>query len=150
LFSATIRENIRYGKIDASQEEIILAAKGADIHDFIMTLPEQYDTPITSTSLSGGQKQRICIARCLIRKPRLLLCDEATSALDSKSEKMIEETIKVASKHCTTIIIAHRLSTIRTADLIAVIERGQMVEMGTHDELMSKKASYYALVHAQA
>ncbi|CAJ0767505.1 3661_t:CDS:10 [Entrophospora sp. SA101] len=151
LFDLTIGENIAYGKEGASQDEIENAAKGANIHDFIMSLTDKYDTKTgeKGTQLSGGQKQRVAIARALIRSPKLLLLDEATSALDSESEKVVQVALDKASKGRTTLTIAHRLSTIQNADLILVCKKGKIVESGKHSELISQKGLYYDLVNRQ-
>ncbi|RHZ74187.1 hypothetical protein Glove_227g57 [Diversispora epigaea] len=151
LFDVSIRDNIAYGKDICTQEEIETAAKSANIYDFIASLPQGYDTPVgqRGTQLSGGQKQRIAIARSLIRNPKLLLLDEATSALDSKSEKLVQEAIDKASKNFTTIIIAHRLSTIQNADMILVVNKGKIVETGTHFELIAQHGLYSELVSKQ-
>ncbi len=151
LFNTTIKENIRYGKKDASDDEIIAAAKAANAFNFISELPDGLDTPVgqRGTQLSGGQKQRIAIARALVRDPKILLLDEATSALDTESEKVVQEALDKAREGRTTIVIAHRLSTIQTADVIAGIEDGRVVEMGTHSQLMDKEGLYYELVNAQ-
>uniref|UniRef100_A0AAR2KX54 ATP-binding cassette sub-family B member 5 n=1 Tax=Pygocentrus nattereri TaxID=42514 RepID=A0AAR2KX54_PYGNA len=153
LFDCTIAENIQYGDNSrvVSQEEIVEAAKNANIHDFILGLPEKYNTRVgdKGTQLSGGQKQRIAIARALVRKPRVLLLDEATSALDTESEKIVQKALDDARQGRTCIVIAHRLTTIQNADIIAVIQNGQVAEQGTHSELMAKQGAYYALVNAQ-
>ena len=151
LFDTTIAENIRYGKEKATMEEIKEAAMKANAHDFIMQLPDQYDTPVGEggTQLSGGQKQRVAIARALVKDPKILLLDEATSALDTESEAIVQAALDHAREGRTTIVIAHRLSTIQQADVIASIEDGCVVEMGTHDELMANKGLYYDLVTAQ-
>ncbi|KAG9292637.1 hypothetical protein G9A89_007009 [Geosiphon pyriformis] len=151
LFDLTIGENIAYGKEGCSQEEIEEAAKKANIHNFIMSLPLQYDTSVgeKGTQLSGGQKQRVAIARALIRNPKLLLLDEATSALDSESEKVVQNALDRASKGRTTITIAHRLSTIQNSDLILVFRKGKVQESGTHLELISQKGLYHDLVTRQ-
>ncbi|GBB93060.1 hypothetical protein RclHR1_02100009 [Rhizophagus clarus] len=151
LFDLTIGENIAYGKEGCSQEEIETAAKDANIHNFIVSLPKGYDTPVgeRGTQLSGGQKQRIAIARALIRHPKLLLLDEATSALDSESEKVVQDALDNAAKGRTTITIAHRLSTIQNADLICVVKKGKIVEQGKHFDLIEQKGYYYDLVNEQ-
>ena len=151
LFDLTIGENIAYGKEGSTQEEIELAAKQANIHNFIDSQPDKYDTKVgeKGTQLSGGQKQRIAIARALIRKPKLLLLDEATSALDSESEKVVQNVLDKASKGRTTLTIAHRLSTIQNSDLILVCKKGEIVESGKHLELVSKKGLYFDLVNKQ-
>ena len=150
LFSGTIRENIAYGKPDASEEEIIMAAKCANIHDFIMELPEQYDTFVgeRGARLSGGQKQRISIARVFLKNPPILILDEATSALDNESERWIQRSLEELSKDRTTITIAHRLSTIKNVDEIIVITENGIAERGTHESLLEKNgiyAGYYNL-----
>lgn len=150
LFSGTIRENIAYGKPDASEEEIIMAAKCANIHDFIMELPEQYDTFVgeRGARLSGGQKQRISIARVFLKNPPILILDEATSALDNESERWIQRSLEELSKDRTTITIAHRLSTIKNADEIIVLTENGIAERGTHESLLEKNgiyAGYYNL-----
>jgi ATP-binding cassette subfamily B protein len=149
MFGATIRENIMYGNPDASEAEMIAAAKKADIHDFVMTLPEGYDTEVgeRGTRLSGGQKQRISIARVFLKNPPIILLDEATSALDNESERKIQGALNELAKGRTTLVIAHRLSTIRHADEIIMIHEGRIAERGTHDELVSR-GGIYARYHA--
>ncbi|KAI4471553.1 atp-binding cassette sub-family b [Holotrichia oblita] len=151
LFGTTIAENIKYGKQNASQEEIERAAKKSNAHTFITSLPQGYNTLVgeRGAQLSGGQKQRIAIARALIRDPVILLLDEATSALDTKISNIRFLLLFKASKECTTIIIAHRLSTIREADRIVVLRDGVVVEQGTHDQLMLTKGEYHKLVTTQ-
>jgi ABC-type multidrug transport system fused ATPase/permease subunit len=151
LFDLTIGEKIAYGKEGSTQEEIEFAAKQANIHDFIDSLPNKYDTKVgeKGTQLSGGQKQRVAIARVLIRQPKLLLLDEATSALDSESEKIVQNVLDKAAEGRTTLTIAHRLSTIQNSDLILVCKKGEVVESGKHLELISKKGLYFDLVNKQ-
>ena len=146
LFDGTIKDNIAYGKPGASDEEIIKAAKCASIHDFIMELPDKYDTYVgeRGTRLSGGQKQRISIARVFLKNPPILILDEATSALDNESERWIQKSLEELSKNRTTITIAHRLSTIRDADEIIVITEDGIAERGTHAELLEKDGLYAA------
>ncbi len=144
LFSGSIRDNIAYGKTDATEEEIIEAAKCANIHDFIMELPDQYDTFVgeRGARLSGGQKQRISIARVFLKNPPILILDEATSALDNESERWIQHSLEELSKNRTTITIAHRLSTIKNADEIIVITENGIAERGTHETLLEKNGIY--------
>ncbi|KAJ8354419.1 hypothetical protein SKAU_G00219860 [Synaphobranchus kaupii] len=153
LFDCTVAENIQYGDNSRiiSQDEVEDAAKNANIHEFILSLPEKYDTRVgdKGTQLSGGQKQRVAIARALIRRPKVLLLDEATSALDTESEKVVQKALDNARLGRTCIVIAHRLSTIQNADIIAVIQNGMVIEQGTHGELMAKREAYYALVNSQ-
>ena len=144
LFDGTIGENIAYGRPDATQEEVVEAAKRANIHEFISSLPEGYDTVVgeRGSRLSGGQKQRVAIARVFLKNPAILILDEATSALDNESEEAVQESLERLARDRTTIIIAHRLSTIKNADEIATVERGRVVERGTHDELLARNGTY--------
>lgn len=152
MFDTTIAENIRYGYPNATQKEVEQAARIANCHKFIMKFPLGYDTKVgqRGSQMSGGQKQRIAIARAIIRNPSILLLDEATSALDPTSEKRVQEALENASKGRTTIVISHRLSTIVDADKIFVIDKGSVIEKGTHSELISLQKLYYGLVQATA
>ncbi|MDY3860092.1 MAG: ABC transporter ATP-binding protein [Candidatus Limivicinus sp.] len=152
MFAGTVRENIRYGRPDASDEEIVEAAVRAEIHNEIMEMPDGYDTYIgeRGVMLSGGQKQRISIARVFLKNPKILILDEATSALDTVTEQRIQSAFDELSRGRTTIIIAHRLSTVRNADKIAVIENEHIVELGSNDELVRKNGVYAELCRAQA
>jgi subfamily B ATP-binding cassette protein MsbA len=151
LFATTIRENIAYGRPDATLEQITVAAEAAQAHEFISTLPQGYDTDIGEggVKLSGGQRQRIAIARALLRDPRILILDEATSSLDAESESAVQAAIGKLLEGRTALIIAHRLSTIRNADRILVLDRGRIVEQGTHDELMAAGGLYRTLYETQ-
>ncbi len=151
LFSESVKTNILLGKPEGTDEEVIQAAKAANAHDFIMSLPEGYDTKVgeRGVKLSGGQKQRIAIARIFLKNPPILILDEATSALDLESEHLIQESLEELAKDRTTFIVAHRLSTITHADRIILIEHGQIMEEGSHDELMKKQGSYYKLFQVQ-
>ncbi len=151
LFSGSIRDNIRYSKPMASDEEVIAAAKLANAHDFIVNLPEGYNTMVGEKgySLSGGERQRVAIARALIHDPKILILDEATAALDTETEKLIQEAINKLTENRTSLAIAHRLSTLRNADKLLVLDRGKLVEYGTHTELLEKKGYYWRLVMAQ-
>ena len=147
LFSGTIYENIVYGKKNASFEDVEKAAKMAGAYDFIMELPDKFDTYIgeRGTKLSGGQKQRISIARVFLKNPPILILDEATSALDNNSEAIVQQSLEILSKGRTTITIAHRLSTIRNASKILVLTENGIEESGTHEELMNKEGIYFNL-----
>lgn len=150
LLHTTVRENLRYARPEATDEEIEAAAKAAQVHDVILALPRGYDTVVGARGhrFSGGEKQRLAIARTLLRDPRVLVLDEATSALDTRTEHAVQEALDVLSRGRTTITIAHRLSTVRDADLIAVVDRGRMVERGNHEELLDHGGHYAALVAA--
>ncbi|XP_008429877.1 ATP-dependent translocase ABCB1 [Poecilia reticulata] len=151
LFATTITENIRYGRPDVTQMEIEQAAKEANAYDFIMNLPDKFETLVgdRGTQMSGGQKQRIAIARALVRNPKILLLDEATSALDAESETIVQAALDKVRLGRTTLIVAHRLSTIRNADMIAGFQKGKVVELGTHSDLMAKHGVYHTLVTMQ-
>ena len=151
LFNDTVRNNIAFGLTTAKEEDIIEAAKIANAHDFIMSLENGYDTNIgeRGNKLSGGQKQRLSIARAVLRNPSILILDEATSALDTESEKLVQDALEKLMKNRTSLVIAHRLSTVRNADLIIVLQKGEIAEQGTHDELIAKKGMYYSLCNMQ-
>ncbi len=145
LFGGTIQENIAYGKLSSTKEEIIQAAQRANAHQFIMSFPEGYDTVVgeRGVKLSGGQRQRIAIARALLKNPSILILDEATSSLDSESERLVQEALEELMKNRTSVIIAHRLSTIREADKIIVLEKGTVIESGSHEELLGNEKGLY-------
>jgi ATP-binding cassette subfamily B protein len=147
LFAGTVADNIRYGKLTATMEDIIEAAKNANAHEFITSLPDGYDTYIgqRGIKLSGGQKQRLSIARVFLKNPPILIFDEATSALDNESEKVVQESLEILAKNRTTFVIAHRLSTIKNARNIIVLAEDGIQEQGTHEELMKMKKTYAAL-----
>ena len=151
LFNSSIKENILYGRLDATDEEVFEAAKRANIHDYIMSLDDGYETVIgeRGVKLSGGQKQRLCIARVFLKNPPILILDEATSALDNATEILIQSALDELCKGRTTLVVAHRLSTIKNADEIAVVKHGEITEQGTHDELIAKDALYAKLYKQQ-
>ncbi|NLK37140.1 MAG: ABC transporter ATP-binding protein, partial [Epulopiscium sp.] len=151
LFSGTVEENIKYGKQDATQEEVEYAARLANAHDFISRLPQGYQTPLGDGggNLSQGQRQMISIARVMLNNPKILILDEATSSIDTQTEQKIQEAMNVLMQGRTNFVIAHRLSTIRNADKIAVIQHGELKEMGTHQELLAKKGFYYQMYFSQ-
>jgi subfamily B ATP-binding cassette protein MsbA len=151
LFSDSVKSNILMGKPDATDDEVIEAAKAANAHDFIVSLPEGYDTKVgeRGVKLSGGQKQRVAIARVFLKNPPILVLDEATSALDLESESLIQDSLERLAHNRTTIVVAHRLSTITHANQIFVIDHGELKEQGTHDELMAAQGIYYNLFQVQ-
>lgn len=147
LFGGTIFENIAYGNPNASEAEIIEAAKKAHAHEFITSFPEGYKTIVgeRGIKLSGGQRQRVAIARAILKNPAILILDEATSSLDSESEKLVQDALETLMHGRTSFIIAHRLSTVRTADKIIVVQNGEVVETGTHDELIERENGVYRM-----
>ena len=151
LFGGTVRDNIRYGRLDATDAEIEAAARAANAHDFITALPDGYETLVgdRGSRLSGGQRQRIAIARAILKDPPILLLDEATSSLDNESERLVQEALERLEEGRTTIIVAHRLSTIRGATRIAVLDDGWLVELGSHDELLAQGGLYARLYRLQ-
>ena len=150
LFEGTIAENIAYGKKDATKEAIIAAAKAAQCDHFIRTLPKGYETIIGSeTELSQGQQQLLTIARAILADPAILILDEATSSVDTRTEQMIQTAMDTLTKNRTSFVIAHRLSTIKNADLILVMEAGQIIEQGKHEELLAKPSLYAQLYNSQ-
>src|SRR5207247_2953104 len=146
-FGGTIRDNIRYGRVSASDQAIVSAAQAPNAHDFITALPDGYDTLVgeKGVNLSGGQRQRIAIARAVLKDPRILILDEATSSLDTESESLVQDALDRLMKGRTTFVVAHRLSTIQQADRILVLDKGRLVEEGTHTTLLDKKGLYYYL-----
>jgi ABC-type multidrug transport system fused ATPase/permease subunit len=151
LFSGTIAENIRYGRLDANMDEIMAAARAANAHDFIMNLPKQYDTELgeRGVQLSGGERQRIAVARAFLKDAPILILDEPTSSIDSRTEAVILDALDQLMVGRTTFMIAHRLSTIRRADMILVLDPGRLVEQGTHDELLRQGGLYRQLYDMQ-
>jgi len=151
LFNGTIAENILYGRLDATMEEVIEAAKRANIHDYVMSLEDGYDTQVgeRGVRLSGGQKQRLSIARVFLKDPAILILDEATSALDNTTEILIQQALDELCKGRTTLVVAHRLSTIKNADRIAVVSGGSIVEAGSHEQLMEQNGLYARLYALQ-
>jgi ATP-binding cassette subfamily B protein len=152
LFAGTVAENLRYGRPDAMEDEVIAAAKAANAHDFIMALPLGYDTDVgqRGVKLSGGQKQRLTIARAFLKDPAILIFDEATSALDNESERAVQEALLKLARERTTLVIAHRLSTVRNADRILVLTDQGVAEQGSHDELIAAGGAYASLYSVQA
>jgi ABC-type multidrug transport system fused ATPase/permease subunit len=151
LFSGTVMENIRYGRLDASDEEVIRAAKLANADQFIKRLPERYDTELgeRGQTLSQGQRQLIAIARAVLADPRILILDEATSSVDTRTERLIQRALNQLLKGRTSFVIAHRLSTVRNADQVLVIDDGRIVERGTHNQLMATDGLYAELYNSQ-
>ena len=151
LFKGSIYENIRYGRLDARKDEVIGAAKMANVHHFIRTLSHGYDSLINeeANNISQGEKQLLTIARAILKDPQILILDEATSSVDTRLEKMLQEAMQRVMEGRTSFVIAHRLSTIRDADLILVLKDGDIVEQGTHEELLEKKGMYEKLYHSQ-
>ena len=151
LFKGTIRENIAYGAHRASEEQIIAAAEAAYVDHFVRTLPDGYDTVIDddATNLSAGEKQLMTIARAFLADPPILILDEATSSVDTRTEVLIQRAMNRLMKSRTTFVIAHRLSTIRDADTILVLDRGQIIEQGTHEELLARRGFYFDLYNSQ-
>jgi ABC-type multidrug transport system fused ATPase/permease subunit len=151
LFNASVRDNIAYGKLDAAEDEVVAAARAANAHDFVLHLPEGYDTLIgeRGVRLSGGQRQRVALARALLKDPRILILDEATSALDSETERAIQEAMGRLLQGRTSVVIAHRLSTVLDADQILVVEGGRIVERGRHADLLAAGGVYARLYQEQ-
>ncbi|HVL38436.1 MAG TPA: ATP-binding cassette domain-containing protein, partial [Fimbriimonadaceae bacterium] len=151
LFSVSMAENVKYGKRDAGQEQVEAACRAADLHDFIVSLPDGYDTLIgeDGIKLSGGQKQRLALARALITDPRILILDDVTSALDGETEARVQEALDHVMRGRTTFVVAHRLSSVVAADRIVVMEEGRMVDIGTHEELVKRPGIYQDLYFEQ-
>ena len=151
LFSGTVMDNLRYGKLDATDDEVIEAAKTAHVHHFIQTLPEGYNMILNeeTSNVSGGQKQLLTIARAILANPKILILDEATSSVDTRTEVLIQQAMDKLLEGRTSFIIAHRLSTIKNADLILVMNDGDIVEQGTHEELLKKNGFYATLYNSQ-
>ena len=152
LFTGTVMENIRYGRLDATDEECIAAAKLANAHSFIKRLPDGYQTMLTGdgANLSQGQRQLLSIARAAVADPPVLILDEATSSIDTRTEALVQEGMDRLMKGRTTFVIAHRLSTVRNSDCIMVLEQGRIIERGTHDQLIAQKGRYYQLYTGNA
>ena len=152
LFHGSIRENIRYGKLDATDEEVIQAAKAAHVHRFVKTLPGGYDMELNeeASNVSQGQEQLLTIARAILADPKILILDEATSSVDTRTEVLIQKAMDNLMKGRTSFVIAHRLSTVRNSDCIMVLEQGRIIERGTHDQLISEKGKYYQLYTGNA
>ena len=148
LFTGTVRENIAFGKLDATEDEVVAAAKLANAHGFIMRLPQGYDTMLTGdgANLSQGQRQLLAIARAAIADPPVLILDEATSSIDTRTERIVQDGMDKLMSGRTTFVIAHRLSTVRNADCIMVLEQGQIIERGTHDQLMEQKGNIISCI----
>ena len=151
MFSGTINENLRWGNENASQEEIIEACKLAQAHDFVMSFPDAYETKIEQggTNVSGGQKQRLCIARALLKKPKILILDDSTSAVDTATEAQIRSAFATDLSDCTKIIIAQRISSVKDADSIIVMNDGRITGIGTHDELLQNNEEYSEIYYSQ-
>ena len=151
LFNDTVRNNIAYGRLDVEEPLVIESAKAANAHEFVSSLPHGYDTIIGESGvlLSGGQRQRLAIARALFKNPPILVLDEATSALDTESERLVQQALNNLMRGRTTLVIAHRLSTVRSANKIVVLENGQIVEIGRHDELLGRRGIYRRLYDLQ-